>query len=782
MNIAEKIAEELHVRPGQVQAAADLIDAGNTIPFIARYRKEATGFLDDGQLRLLEEKLLRLRALEERREQVLKSISEQGKLTNDLQKKIAGAGTLSELEDLYLPYKQKRRTRASAAREKGLERLARYMLCPEKMTFEEKAAEFVTPAGADIPEEKQVPDTAAALRGAQDILAEMLSENATLRAGIRQNARQKGILRTTLRKKDGPKELQDQKSSKPGSPQQKDRSNVYDMYDGREEPVRSVPGHRILALNRGEKEGFLQVKLDLPEEEHVRFAEQTLREMSREAGDLAVPALVPAAVSAEQTAVFRAVSEDAYTRLVEPAIEREIRNELTERAEEGAIRVFQENLKQLLMQPPVSGHTVLGWDPGYRTGCKIAVVDPTGKVLETTVVYPTPPALKTAETRKTIFSLIDRYGVTLISLGNGTASRESEQLIAEMIRERSGLSYVIVNEAGASVYSASALAAKEFPDLDVGGRSAASMARRLQDPLAELVKIDPKAIGVGQYQHDMDQTKLGNALHGVVEDCVNRVGADLNTASVSLLSYAAGISAAVAGNIVAYREANGSFRNRRELLKVPKLGPKTFEQCAGFLRIADGEQPLDSTAVHPENYEAVKKLFRDLGMPLEKQAFRDAVKKARQAAGQSGAAAAAGASGTAKVSGTEGTSGNAGNLQALAARIGVSAFTLEDILKELEQPGRDPRSDMPAPVLRSDVLGMEDLAPGMKLKGTVRNIVDFGAFVDIGVHQDGLVHISRMAKRFIRHPLEAVSVGDVVEVTVLSVDPVKKRIALSMVD
>ena len=743
MTIPEKIAEELQIRVSQAKSAVDLIDAGNTIPFIARYRKEATGFLDDSQLRLLEEKLLRLRALEERREQILKSIEEQGKLTEELRGKILEAGTPAVLEDLYLPFKQKRRTRASLARERGLEDLARYLLCPGELSFAEKAEEFVTPADADVPDELRVPDPAAALKGAQDILAELVSEDAPLRETIRHSAGDRAVLKTAFRKRTEP-------AAETENTKLKDRANVYEMYDGREEPVRSIPGHRILAVNRGEKEKFLQVKLEMPDEENIRCALQTLRRMALEAGCQGTPA--------EQAVIFQAVAEDAYSRLIWPSIEREIRNSLTDRAEEGAVRVFQENLKQVLMQPPVAGHTVLGWDPGYRTGCKIAVVDPTGRVLDTTVVFPTPPACRTEETKKIIRSLVDRRHVTLISLGNGTASRESEQLIAEMIREWGGLSYAIVNEAGASVYSASELAAKEFPDLDVGSRSAVSMARRLQDPLAELVKIDPKSIGVGQYQHDMDQTRLGNALNGVVEDCVNRVGIDLNTASVPLLSYVAGISPAVAKNIVAYREANGSFRNRRQLLKVPKLGPKAFEQCAGFMRIADGDQPLDSTAVHPENYAAVQALFKELGLPVEKRSFGEAAKKIRTAAKA------------------------AGNLRTAAERIGVSAFTLEDILQELEQPGRDPRSEMPAPVLRSDVLTIEDLAPGMKLKGTVRNTVDFGAFVDIGVHQDGLVHISKMAKRYVRHPLEAVSVGDVVEVTVISVDAPKKRIALSMIE
>ena len=824
MDILNKLREELQVERWQVEAAVKLINEGNTIPFISRYRKEATGSLNDEVLRNLYERLNYLRNLEEKKTSVMASIEEQGKLTNDLKNKILAAETLVVVEDLYRPYRPKRKTRASVAKEKGLDGLAD-LIREQKFSgsLEEAAAAYVNP-------EKGAADTKEALQGAQDILAEGISDEADYRMYIRKITMDEGKLTSTAR---------DEKAQ-----------SVYEMYYQYEEPLKKAAGHRVLALNRGEAEKFLTVKVEAPRDRILQYlAKKVITEENP-----------------VTEAVLRAVIEDSYDRLIAPAIERDIRNELTEKAEEGAISVFGKNLEQLLMQPPIAGHVVLGWDPAFRTGCKLAVVDATGKVLDTKVIYPTAPQNKVEEAKKELKKLIDKYDISLISVGNGTASRESEQVIVDLIKElKKPVQYVIVNEAGASVYSASKLATEEFPQFDVGQRSAASIARRLQDPLSELVKIDPKSIGVGQYQHDMNQKKLGEALGGVVEDCVNRVGVDLNTASAPLLEYISGISKTVAKNIVEYREANGRFTNRKQLLKVPKLGPKAFEQCAGFLRIADGENPLDATSVHPESYPATMELLKKLELSMEdvrmlqaeakkgraaqntsgadsKNTSGDAArqnvsakgkanrkdrrqngfnirntdtamgralaaamqgmtldadnggtgKKGANASGRSGAGAsnAANAStGAAAGSSTSGSQKTAAvsalerripDKKRLAEELGIGEITLTDIVRELEKPARDPREDMPRPILRSDVLDMKDLKPGMVLKGTVRNVIDFGVFVDIGVHQDGLVHISQITDRFIKHPLEAVSVGDIVDVKVLDVDPVKKRIGLTM--
>ena len=824
MDILNKLREELQVERWQVEAAVKLIDEGNTIPFISRYRKEATGSLNDEVLRNLYERLNYLRNLEEKKTSVMASIEEQGKLTDDLKNKILAAETLVVVEDLYRPYRPRRKTRASVAKEKGLDRLAD-LIREQKFSgsLEEAAAAYVNP-------EKGAADTKEALQGARDILAEGISDEADYRMYIRKITMEEGKLTSTAR---------DEKAQ-----------SVYEMYYQYEEPLKKAAGHRVLALNRGEAEKFLTVKVEAPRDRILQYlAKKVITEENP-----------------VTEAVLRAVIEDSYDRLIAPAIERDIRNELTEKAEEGAISVFGKNLEQLLMQPPIAGHVVLGWDPAFRTGCKLAVVDATGKVLDTKVIYPTAPQNKVEEAKKELKKLIDKYDISLISVGNGTASRESEQVIVDLIKElKKPVQYVIVNEAGASVYSASKLATEEFPQFDVGQRSAASIARRLQDPLSELVKIDPKSIGVGQYQHDMNQKKLGEALGGVVEDCVNRVGVDLNTASAPLLEYISGISKTVAKNIVEYREANGRFTNRKQLLKVPKLGPKAFEQCAGFLRIADGENPLDATSVHPESYPATMELLKKLELSMEdvrmlqaeakkgraaqntsgadsKNTSGDAArqnvsakgkanrkdrrqngfnirntdtamgralaaamqgmtldadnggtgKKGANASGRSGAGAsnAANAStGAAAGSSTSGSQKTAAvsalerripDKKRLAEELGIGEITLTDIVRELEKPARDPREDMPRPILRSDVLDMKDLKPGMVLKGTVRNVIDFGVFVDIGVHQDGLVHISQITDRFIKHPLEAVSVGDIVDVKVLDVDPVKKRIGLTM--
>ncbi|MCI8560723.1 MAG: RNA-binding transcriptional accessory protein [Dorea sp.] len=714
MDINQKIAEELGVKKWQTDAAVKLIDEGNTIPFIARYRKEATGTLDDEQLRKLYERLTYLRNLEEKKEQVLASIDDQGKLTEELKKQIISAETLVIVEDLYRPYRPKRRTRATIAREKGLEPLAALITLQKLKQPVLKAAEEY------IDEEKEVKTAKEAVSGAQDIIAESISDEADYRMWIRKITIQKGRI-VSLAK--------DEKAE-----------SVYEMYYDFEEPVEKLLGHRILALNRGEKEKFLTVKIEAPEEDIIRYLEKKTIHGDNEYTE----------------PVLKEAVADAYKRLIAPAIEREIRNDLTERAEDGAIDVFGKNLEQLLMQPPIVGQTVLGWDPAFRTGCKLAVVDPTGKVIGTTVIYPTAPTTpqKIKASKDLLKKIIEKYNITLISVGNGTASRESEQFIVELLKEiPQKVQYIIVNEAGASVYSASKLASEEFPKFDVGQRSAASIARRLQDPLAELVKIDPKSIGVGQYQHDMNQKKLSEALSGVVEDCVNKVGVDLNTASAPLLSYISGISSAIAKNIVSYREENGRFDNRRQLLKVAKLGPKAYEQCAGFMRIQAGNNPLDGTSVHPESYEAAEKL-------LKKQGYKPEDIRGGKLLGLSL---------TIK------------NYKELAKELGVGEITLRDIVKELEKPARDPRDEMPKPILRTDVLEMKDLTEGMILKGTVRNVIDFGAFVDIGVHQDGLVHISEITdKKFIKHPLEVVSVGDVVDVKVMSVDLKKKRIQLTM--
>ena len=711
MDILKKLTEELGIKLWQTESAVKLIDEGNTIPFISRYRKEATGSLNDEILRSLSERLAYLRGLEDKKTQVLGSIEEQGKLTEELKNQILAAETLVAVDDLYRPYRPKRRTRATMAKEKGLEGLADLIrLQLTKKPLEEEAKAYLS-------EERGVLTVEEAIAGAGDILAEAVSDEADYRAYIRKITFEEGQLCS---------EAKDEKAE-----------SVYEMYYHYEEPVKKAAGHRILALNRGEAEKVLTVRIEAPEDRILRYLEKKILIHDN-------PYTTP---------VLKDVIADSWRRLIEPSIEREIRSELTEKAEDGAIRVFGKNLQQLLMQPPIAGQVVLGWDPAFRTGCKLAVVDATGKVLDTTVIYPTAPQNKVAEAKAVLKKLIQKYGITLISLGNGTASRESEQVIVDLIKELPvPVKYVIVNEAGASVYSASKLATEEFPNFDVGQRSAASIARRLQDPLAELVKIDPKSIGVGQYQHDMNQKKLSEALTGVVEDCVNRVGVDLNTASASLLEYVSGISKTLAKNIVAYREENGRFRNRRQLLKVAKLGPKAFEQCAGFLRISGGDNPLDSTSVHPESYEGAEKLLASMGLSSADLAM----------------------------GGVQGLSRKVRDYGRLAEQLGVGEPTLRDIVKELEKPGRDPRDEMPRPILRTDVLEMKDLKPGMVLKGTVRNVIDFGAFVDIGVHQDGLVHISQMTDRYIKHPLEAVSVGDVVDVKVLSVDLQKKRIALTM--
>ncbi|MCI6630431.1 MAG: RNA-binding transcriptional accessory protein [Lachnospiraceae bacterium] len=771
MDIIAKLKEELKVEKWQVEAAVKLIDEGNTIPFISRYRKEATGALNDEVLRNLFERLTYLRNLEDKKTQVLGSIEEQGKLTEELKEKILAAETLVAVEDLYRPYRPKRKTRASVSKEKGLEPLAELILAQD-MTVPvlEAAAEYVN-------EEKQVKTPEEALQGAKDIIAEAVSDDADYRTYIRQATFEEGKLISTAK---------DEKAE-----------SVYEMYYQYEEPVSKAAGHRILALNRGENEKFLVVKIQAPEERILRFLEKKV--ITKE--------------NPITTPVLKDVVADSYQRLIAPAIERDIRNELTERAEDGAITVFGKNLEQLLMQPPIAGKTVLGWDPAFRTGCKLAVVDPTGKVLDTKVIYPTAPQNKVEQAKAELKKLIAKYHVSLISVGNGTASRESEQVIVDLLKEiPEPVQYVIVNEAGASVYSASKLATEEFPNFDVGQRSAASIARRLQDPLAELVKIDPKSIGVGQYQHDMNQKKLSDALEGVVEDCVNRVGVDLNTASASLLEYISGITKVIAKNIVDYRETNGRFTDRRQLLKVAKLGPKAFEQCAGFMRIPDGDNPLDATSVHPESYQAAEQLLDKLGLTMED--VKEAQRKAAQEKGKAKKAAAkpkpkqqkpvirntntamgralAAAMGQQTVlaqadeevekntAATSGLERRVKDKKKLAAELGIGELTLTDILKELEKPARDPRDDMPAPILRSDVLDMKDLKPGMILKGTVRNVIDFGVFVDIGVHQDGLVHISQITDRFIKHPMEAVSVGDIVDVQVLAVDMAKKRISLTM--
>ena len=798
MDIIQKIKEELQVEKWQVEAAVKLIDEGNTIPFISRYRKEVTGSLNDEQLRNLDERLTYLRSLEDKKEQVLKSIEEQGKLTDELKEKILAAQTLVVVEDLYRPYRPKRKTRASIAKEKGLEPLAEYIL------RQEATEPVLNEAAKYVSEEKEVKTPEEALQGAQDIIAEMISDDADHRLYIRNITVEEGSVTGTAK---------DEKAQ-----------SVYEMYYNFEEPVKKIAGHRVLALNRGEAEKVLTVKVNAPEERILRYLEKKLITKENE----------------YTTPVICAAVEDSYDRLIAPAIEREIRNDLTEKAEDGAINVFGKNLEQLLLQPPIAGKVVLGWDPAFRTGCKLAVVDATGKVLDTKVIFPTAPQNKVEESKAELKKLIKKYNVDLISVGNGTASRESEQVIVELLKELDRpVQYVIVNEAGASVYSASKLATEEFPNFDVGQRSAASIARRLQDPLAELVKIDPKSIGVGQYQHDMNQKKLSDALSGVVEDSVNKVGVDLNTASASLLEYVSGINKTIAKNIVDYRENNGRFVNRKQLLKVPKLGPKAYEQCAGFLRIPDGKNPLDATSVHPESYEAAEQLMEKLGLTMEdiKEAQKQAA--AKKASGRSSAAQADGqknGNGTVnapkkreeqkgkavRVHNTNTAMGKAlaaamggvtfdnsaqtsakqtapvaknavndakdmsglekriKNKKLLAEELGIGEITLTDILKELEKPGRDPRDDMPKPILRSDVLDMKDLKPGMILKGTVRNVIDFGVFVDIGVHQDGLVHISQITDRYIKHPLEAVSVGDIVDVQVLTVDMAKKRIGLTM--
>jgi uncharacterized protein len=712
MNIAGIIAEELNIKVWQVEKSIELIDEGNTIPFISRYRKEVTGSLNDEQLRELDERLTYLRNLEERKTTILASIEEQGKLTDELKKQIEDAMTMVALEDLYRPYKPKRRTRATIAKEKGLEGLANIIA----LQFTDKT--IAEEAKSYISEEKGVADVNEAIDGAKDILAEIYADDADYRTKIRDLTREKGVLTSTTK--------------------DKELKSVYEMYYEFSEPVAKLVGHRILAINRGEAEKVLTVKIEAPVDDILKYLKKQI---------IVQPNHDSAKYIAEAI-------EDSYDRLIAPSIEREIRNELTEKAEDGAISVFGKNLHQLLMQSPVAGQTVLGWDPGYSHGSKLAIVDPTGKVLDTVIIYPTMGKRREEEAKETLKRLINKYNVTLISLGNGTASRESEIMITNLIKEMGkDIKYVIVNEAGASIYSASKAASEEFPDFDEWQRSAASIARRLQDPLAELVKIDPKSIGVGQYQHDMNQKKLDSTLTGVVEDCVNSVGVDLNTASASLLGYIAGITKTLAKNIVAYREENGRFKNRKELLKVAKLGPKAYEQCAGFLRILGGDEALDNTSVHPESYDAARSLMEKLGITpdeLKNGANANLSKKVTDS-------------------------------KKLAAELGIGEPTLKDIVKELEKPGRDPREEMPKPILRSDVLEMKDLKEGMTLKGTVRNVIDFGAFVDIGVHQDGLVHISQMSKSYIKHPLEVVSVGDIVDVTVLSVDLEKKRIQLTMV-
>ena len=710
IDIEAKLSSELGVEKWQVTAAVQLIDEDNTIPFIARYRKEKTGALNDEVLRKLYERLIYLRNLEDKKQQVIATIRDQGKMTDALLKQIEEAQTQVVVDDLYRPYRPKRRTRAMIAKEKGLEKLAVAVMAQNLgHPVEEEAADYVS-------EEKGVADVKEALEGASDILAESIADTAAYRMWIRQQFEKEGRLVS---------EAKDDKEK-----------SVYEMYYHFAEPVSKIAGHRVLAINRAEKEKMVNVTIEVPEEKLIGWLKRQVVHQK----------------NPYTTEMMEAAAEDSYRRLIAPAVEREVRNALTEKAEEGAMTVFGKNLKQLLMQPPIKGQTVLGWDPAFRTGCKLAVVDPTGKVLDTVVIYPTEPQKKIDQAKEVLRKLVRKYGITLISLGNGTASRESEQVIVDFLKEiPEKVAYVIVSEAGASVYSASKLATEEFPNFDVGQRSAASIARRLQDPLAELVKIDPKAIGVGQYQHDMNQKKLSEVLSGTVEDCVNKVGVDLNTAFASLLEYISGISKNVAKNIVAYREENGRFDNRKQLLKVPKLGPKAYEQCAGFLRISDGSQPLDNTGVHPESYEAVEKLLSELGVEPDK--LREGSLPIRIE-----------------------------DYEKMAAKLSIGEITLHDIVHELRRPGRDPREDMPKPVLRTDVLEMKDLKPGMILKGTVRNVIDFGVFVDIGVHQDGLVHISQLTnKKFVRHPMEIVSVGDVVEVKVMSVDLAKKRIQLTMI-
>ena len=710
IDIEAKLSSELGVEKWQVTAAVQLIDEDNTIPFIARYRKEKTGALNDEVLRKLYERLIYLRNLEDKKQQVIATIRDQGKMTDDLLKQIEEAQTQVVVDDLYRPYRPKRRTRAMIAKEKGLEKLAVAVMAQNLgHPVEEEAADYVS-------EEKGVADVKEALEGASDILAESIADTAAYRMWIRQQFEKEGRLVS---------EAKDDKEK-----------SVYEMYYHFAEPVSKIAGHRVLAINRAEKEKMVNVTIEVPEEKLIGWLKRQVVHQK----------------NPYTTEMMEAAAEESYRRLIAPAVEREVRNALTEKAEEGAMTVFGKNLKQLLMQPPIKGQTVLGWDPAFRTGCKLAVVDPTGKVLDTVVIYPTEPQKKIDQAKEVLRKLVRKYGITLISLGNGTASRESEQVIVDFLKEiPEKVAYVIVSEAGASVYSASKLATEEFPNFDVGQRSAASIARRLQDPLAELVKIDPKAIGVGQYQHDMNQKKLSEVLSGTVEDCVNKVGVDLNTASASLLEYISGISKTVAKNIVTYREENGRFDNRKQLLKVSKLGPKAYEQCAGFLRISDGSQPLDNTGVHPESYEAVEKLLSELGVEPDK--LREGSLPIRIE-----------------------------DYEKMAAKLSIGEITLHDIVHELRRPGRDPREDMPKPVLRTDVLEMKDLKPGMILKGTVRNVIDFGVFVDIGVHQDGLVHISQLTnKKFVRHPMEIVSVGDVVEVKVMSVDLAKKRIQLTMI-
>ena len=768
MDIIKKIAEELEVGSGQVEAAVKLIDEGCTIPFIARYRKEATGALNDEQLRVLGGRLATLRNLEEKKGKIREAIETQGKLTPELAKQIEAAETSVALDDIYRPYRPKRTTRATIAAEKGLTGLANIIWAQKTdKTLEEEAQAFIS-------EEKGVLTAEEAIQGACDILAERFSDSPAVRSYIRGVTEKRGIL--TSEAKD------------------KEEKSVYETYYDFSEPVSKVSGYRVLAINRGEKEKLLKAGIEAPEEEILSFLKSRLIKPGNPAtGD----------------AMRRAI-EDSYARLISPSIEREVRNELTEKAEDGAIQVFRQNLHQLLMQPPIAGETVLGWDPAFRTGCKLAVVDATGKVLDTAVIYPTAPTseAKQKAAADKIKELVKKYHVTLISVGNGTASRESEQFLAEVLREiPEKVYYVITNEAGASVYSASALATEEFPEFDVGQRSAASIARRVQDPLAELVKIDPKSIGVGQYQHDMDQKKLGEALGGVVEDCVNAVGVDLNTASAPLLQYISGITKATAKNIVAYREENGRFDSRSELLKVPKLGPKAFEQCAGFLRISGGKEPLDNTGVHPESYPLAKALLKAAGIeetaighgPIaiyigkngaagrndlsgkENAAAEKGIAVKKGSAGDDGAARKKSAAGEGSAAEKNRSDGEKNALMAkLMEEFGVGEITIQSVVKELMGAGRDPREDMPQPILKSDVMTMEDLKPGMLLKGTVRNVIDFGAFVDIGVHQDGLVHISRMSKKYVKHPLDVVSVGDVVEVKVVDVDLAKKRISLSM--
>lgn len=717
MNIAGQIAEEMSIATWQTEAVIKLIDEGNTIPFIARYRKEAHGSLNDEQLRNLSARLVYLRNLEEKKEQVLASIEKQGKLTDELKEQILEAKTQVVVDDLYRPYRPKRRTRATIAKEKGLEGLANIILAQETTESIEKLAE------AYVSKEKEVNDIYEAIDGAKDIIAETISDNADFRSYIRKVTTDEGMIISIAKDSEA--------------------QSVYEMYYDFSEKINKIAGHRVLALNRGEKEKFLVVKIEAPEEKILTFLEKKM------------------GVSGSFTDVLKEAIDDSYKRLIAPSIEREIRGELTEKAENGAIKVFGRNLQQLLMQPPITGRNVLGWDPAFRTGCKLAVVDSTGKVLDTTVVYPTAPQNKVEETKRVVKALIDKYDISIISVGNGTASRESEQIIAQMLKEiKKPVQYVIVNEAGASVYSAGKLASEEFPDFDTGQRSAASIARRLQDPLAELVKIDPRSIGVGQYQHDMNQKKLSEALTGVVEDCVNSTGVDLNTASAPLLEYISGISKTVAKNIVIYREENGKFTNRKQLLKVAKLGAKAYEQCAGFMRIQDSDNPFDATSVHPESYEAAEKLLKKIGITFEdlKKIQLESSKKNKNTLIK-------------KVK----------NKKAMAEELGIGEITLEDILKELEKPARDPRDEMPLPILRTDVLEMKDLKEGMILKGTVRNVIDFGAFIDIGVHQDGLVHISQLSSsKYVKHPLDVVSVGDIVDVKVLSVDIKKQRIQLTM--